>query len=86
MRSNGGFFPTDSSVADKMPLLEKWADKYGISRDAMAIAWINQLPIVQSIIGTTNSDRIADTLKCADTEIDKKDWYNIYTDMGNLVP
>lgn len=86
MRSKGGFFPTDESVADKMPTLEKWADKYGISRDAMAIAWINQLNIVQPIIGTTNSDRIADTLKCADIKIDKKDWYNIYSDMGNLVP
>jgi predicted oxidoreductase len=86
MRSSGGFFPTDDSVADKMPVIEEWGKKYGISRDAMAIAWINQLSSVQPIIGTTNSQRIADTLKCADVQIDKKDWYNIYADMGNLVP
>lgn len=86
MRSKNGFFPVDDTVADKMPALENRADKYNLSKEALSIAWINRLPIVQPIIGTTDAVRIEDILKCKDTEIDKKDWYNIYADMGNLVP
>lgn len=86
MRSDNGFFPEDESVSSKMPALEKWADKYGISKDATAIAFINQLDIVQPIIGTTNVNRIKDQLSCCDMEIEKSDWYHIYTEMGNLVP
>ncbi|MDE6111652.1 MAG: aldo/keto reductase [Eubacterium sp.] len=86
MRSDNGIFTENEALAEKMPLLQKWADKYGISKDAMAIAFINQLDIVQPIIGTTNVDRIKDQLSCCDIEIEKSDWYHIYTEMGNLVP
>ena len=86
MRSDNGIFTEDNAVADKMPALQKWADKYNLSKDALAIAFINQLDIVQPIIGTTNVDRIKDQLSSADAEIEKSDWYHIYTEMGNLVP
>ena len=86
MRSDNGIFTEDKAVAEKMPALQKWADKYNLSKDALAIAFINQLDIVQPIIGTTNVDRIKDQLSSADTEIEKSDWYHIYTEMGNLVP
>ena len=86
MRSDNGFFPADETLADKMPILQKWADKYNLTKDGMAIAFINQLDIVQPIIGTTNIDRIKDQLSSADTQIEKADWYHIYTEMGNLVP
>ena len=86
MRSNNGIFTEDDALADKMPALQKWAVKYHLSKDGLAIAFINQLDIVQPIIGTTNVDRIKDQLSSADTEIEKADWYHIYTEMGNLVP
>lgn len=86
MRSANGIFTVDEALADKMPALQKWADLYHLSKDALAIAFINQLDIVQPIIGTTNVDRIKDQLSSADTEIEKADWYHIYTEMGNLVP
>ncbi|MDE5605354.1 MAG: aldo/keto reductase [Eubacterium sp.] len=86
MRSDNGIFTVDEALADKMPALQKWAEKYHISKDALAIAFINQLDIVQPIIGTTNVKRIKDQLSSADTEIEKADWYYIYTEMGNLVP
>ena len=86
MRSANGFFPEDESVCDRMPALQKWADKYGISKDALAIAFINQLHLVQPIIGTTNVSRIKDQLSGCAVEIEKSDWYHIYKEMGNLVP
>jgi predicted oxidoreductase len=86
MRSKNGFFPTDNTVANKVSTLQKWADKYDLGVDALAIAWINQLFCVQPIIGTTNDSRIKQVLKGADVDIAKQDWYNIYSDMGNLVP
>ena len=86
MRSDNGIFTTDEALADKMSLLQKWADKYKLSIDGLAIAFITQLDIVQPIVGTTNADRIKAQLSSADTEIEKADWYHIYTEMGNLVP
>lgn len=86
MRSKNGFFPDDGAVANKMPALEKFAKKYSLSKEAAAIAFINALPVVQPIIGTTNPERIKDLLSCRDTEIEKPDWYNLYREMGNLVP
>ena len=86
MRSDNGIFTVDEALADKMPLLQKWADKYKLSKDGLAIAFINQLDIVQPIVGTTNVARIQAQLASADTEIEKSDWYHIYTEMGNLVP
>lgn len=86
MRSGNGFFPTDASVVDKMPVLSKWADVYGITKEALAIAFINRLSAVQPILGTTNPERIRDLAAADAVEIAKSDWYNIYTEMGNLVP
>jgi predicted oxidoreductase len=82
MRSGKKFLPDD----ERVPLLQTWADKYSISVEALAIAWINRLSCVQPIIGTTNPQRIKNILKCCDTQISREDWYKIYKDMGNLVP
>lgn len=86
MRSKNGFFPDDGAIADKMPALEEFAEKYSLSKESAAIAFINALPVVQPIIGTTNPERIKDLISCRDTEIEKPDWYNLYREMGNLVP
>lgn len=86
MRSAGGYFPVDDSVADKMPVLEKWGLEYGLSKEALSIAFINRIKFVQPILGTTNPARIKDSVTADNIEIDKKDWYAIYKEMGNLVP
>ena len=86
MRSKNGFFPDDKAVADKMPALEEFGEKYSLSKESAAIAFINELPVVQPIIGTTNPERIRDLLACRDTKIEKPDWYKLYKEMGNLVP
>lgn len=86
MRSKNGFFPDDEAVSDKMPALEEFAEKYSLSKESAAIAFINALPVVQPIIGTTNPERIKDLLSCSDTKIEKPDWYKLYKEMGNLVP
>lgn len=86
MRGKNGPLTNDESIKDKVPALQKWADKYGISVDSLAVAWINRIPCVQPILGTTNPSRINDSLCCADINIEKADWYHIYTDLGNLVP
>lgn len=86
MRSANGFFPEDSSVEDKIPALEKRGAEYGISKEALAIAFINRMDFVQPVIGTTNPERIHDLITADKVEISKKDWYEIYREMGNIVP
>lgn len=86
MRSQNGYFPSDKTVADKMPALEKWGAKYGVSKEALGIAFINRIRNVQPILGTTNPERIRALAAADEVELSKEDWYAIYTETGKLVP
>ncbi len=86
MRSQNGYFPSDETVAGKMPALEKWGEKYGVSKEALAIAFINRIGNVQPILGTTNPERIKNLAAANEVELRKEDWYAIYTETGKIVP
>lgn len=67
--------------------LEKIGNKYGVSKTAMAIAWILRHPAkMQPVTGTTNLTRLADCLKAADISITREEWYEIYLAAGNKLP
>ncbi len=86
LRSQNGFFPQDETIADKVSKLEKRAADHGVSAEALAIAWLMKMDFVQPIIGTTNTERLTSMLKADGVELSREEWYNIYTDAGNLVP
>lgn len=86
MRSNNGFFPNDDNLSDENAKLQKWGNEFGISKEAMAIAWLMKLDFVQPIIGTTNTARLKEIIKADEVELSRQQWYNVYNDMGNLVP
>ncbi len=86
MRSANGYFPQDKTVSDKMAVLEKWGKKYGISKEAVAIAFIDRIKNVQPILGTTNPERIKALAAADGIELCRRDWYAIYTETGKLVP
>lgn len=86
MRSDNGFFPDDENLKAQNEKLAVWADRFGVTKEALAIAWLARMDFVQPIIGTTNSSRLIDMARSDDVKISKQDWYNIYSDMGNLIP
>lgn len=68
-------------------VLEKTGKKYGISKNAVALAWILRHPAkMQVITGNTNFERTALTAKGADIELTREEWYELYAAAGNRLP
>ncbi|CAJ1195718.1 Oxidoreductase YdhF [Companilactobacillus paralimentarius] len=86
-----GMFEGTFIGSDKFPELNKklqeLADKYGVSKNAIATAWILRHPAeIQVIIGTMNPDHIKDSAAGADVELTKQEWYDVYFAAGNDLP
>lgn len=86
MRSNNGFFPSDESVADKAEILRNEAKEFGISMEALAIAFIARIRGIQPIIGTTDPERLRSMAESERIELPKQKWYALYKEMGNMIP
>jgi len=86
-----GFFDGVFINSDKFPELNQklqgLADKYGVSKNGIATAWILRHPAdMQVIIGTMNPEHIIDSAKGADVDLTKQEWYDIYFASGNDLP
>lgn len=68
-------------------VLDRLAEKYGVSASAIAIAWILRHPAgIQAIVGSTNLTRIRDIAKASDVCLTREEWYEIYLSAGKLLP
>lgn len=67
--------------------MEKIANKYGVSKEAVAVAWISRHPAqIQTLIGSMNSDRIKRICKVRDFRLTHTEWYDLYKAAGNTLP
>ena len=67
-----GFFEGVFIDNEKFPALneklQQLSEKYGVSKSALAVAWILRHPAgIQAIVGTTKAQRLADIATAADT-------------------
>jgi predicted oxidoreductase len=61
-----------------LPELEAIARARGVSRTAIALAWLLKHPAaIQPVIGTTNPDRIREAAKAAELELTREEWYRL---------
>lgn len=69
-------------------LLATLVDKYHVGSDLILLAWILQHPAgVLPVAGTVNVARIQQLSKACSLELEKHDWFEIWTtSMGNKVP
>ena len=69
-------------------LLATLVDKYHVGSDLILLAWILQHPAnILPVAGTVNVARIQQLSKACSLELDKQDWFAIWTEsMGNKVP
>nr|WP_236620354.1 aldo/keto reductase [Sporolactobacillus laevolacticus] len=86
-----GFFEGVFLDNPKFPELNKKIDeiaaKYGVSNNAIAVAWILRHPAeMQVILGTTNVSRVVESAKGADVTLTRQEWYDIYQAAGNKLP
>ena len=85
-----GFFEAVFVDNDNYPevntALQVLADKYNVSKEAIAVAWIDRHPAnIQTIVGTTNPDRIKKISKVSNVSLSRKEWYDLYKSAGNIL-
>ncbi len=58
--------------------LDEMAEKRGVSRAALAVAWLLKHPSrMVPIIGSNQPDRIRDLARAADLELSREEWYQL---------
>lgn len=71
--------PKDETTRVIVDGLESFALKYGVSKEALILAWLMYHPVHGApIIGTTRKDRFESLLESMKVSIDHEDWYAMY--------
>jgi predicted oxidoreductase len=61
-----------------LPVLDDIAARRGVTRTAIALAWLLKHPSrVMPVIGTVNPQRIRDAAKAPDVQLDREEWYRL---------
>lgn len=86
-----GFFEGCFVDNEKFPELNKKlgeiGEKYGVSKTAVAFAWILRHPAkMQPVTGTTNLTRLVDCIRASEITLTREEWYEIYRAAGNVLP
>ncbi|MBM7570793.1 aldo/keto reductase [Aquibacillus albus] len=82
-----GVFVDNEKFPELNEKLKELAEKYNVTKSAIAIAWILRHPAnMQPVVGTMNPQRLSDISKASDIELTRKEWYEIYLAAGNKLP
>ena len=83
----GGVFLGDTEYAELNRELDALAQKYGVTADAIAYAWLLRYPArMQVVLETTNPARVRSAARAADLELTRSEWYALYRAAGNKLP
>ena len=68
-------------------VLGKLGEKYGVTKTAIAIAWILRHPAkMQAIAGTMNPQHLKEICAAANVELIHQEWYRLYLASGKFLP
>ncbi|WP_282108933.1 aldo/keto reductase [Faecalibaculum rodentium] len=82
-----GTFLDNPIFAELNKTLQKLADKYNVSKSAIAAAWILRHPAgMQVVTGSSRMDRILDMAKARKVDLTRKEWYELYKAVGHRIP
>ncbi|MCR4908901.1 MAG: aldo/keto reductase [Lachnospiraceae bacterium] len=83
----GGTFVDNPDFPELNKVLAELAEREGVSKTAIAIAWVLRHPAgMQAIIGSMNPDHIKDVCAAADVTLSHHDWYALYLASGKYLP
>ncbi len=83
----GGPFIDNPKFPELNTKLQALADKYGVSKNAIATAWILRHPAnMQVLLGTMTPAHITDSANGGDIVLDAQEWYDLYFAAGNTLP
>lgn len=82
-----GVFVDSDKVPELNLLLQELAEKYHVSKNAIAVAWILRHPArIQAIVGSTNKGRIVDISQASNVALTREEWYALYMAGGKRLP
>ncbi|MDC2845908.1 aldo/keto reductase [Limosilactobacillus mucosae] len=82
-----GTFIDNEEFYELNVVLKQLADKYHVSKNAIAVAWILRHPAkMQVLLGTMNPQHILDSAKGSDVTLTAQEWYDVYLAAGNTLP
>lgn len=82
-----GLFVNHPDYKELNETIAKLAKNYNVSSEAIVIAWILRHPAkMQAIVGSMNPSRLKAIDKANDIALTRKEWYDIYRSVGNILP
>lgn len=67
--------------------LQTLADKYGVTKNTIATAWILRHPAkMQVILGSMNPTRLDEMTDTDKVSMTRQEWYDVYLAAGNILP
>ena len=82
-----GCFVDDPEFPELNKALQELAEKYNVSKTAIAIAWILRHPAkIQAIAGTMNPEHLKDIATASNVELTHNEWYKLYLASGKMLP
>lgn len=82
-----GPFIDNPKFPDLNAKLQELADAKGVTKNAIATAWILRHPAnMQVILGSMNQNHLKESIAGADVKLTKQEWYDVYFAAGNILP
>ncbi len=82
-----GVFIDHPEFPDLNVALENLAEQYGVSKTAIAIAWILRHPAkMQAIAGTMNPEHLKEIVDACKVDLSREEWYRLYLASGKFLP
>lgn len=83
----GGTFIDNPDFPELNAKLQELGDKYGVTKAAIALAWILRHPAkMQVIVGTMNPHHLIEACAASDIELTHNEWYQLYLASGKFLP
>lgn len=82
-----GCFVDDPAFPELNRVLGELGEKYGVSKTAVAIAWILRHPAkMQPIAGTMNPEHLREICEATSFRLTHREWYELYLASGKFLP
>lgn len=82
-----GVFVDNEDFPELNRVLGNIASREGVSKSAIAIAWILRHPAkMQAVLGTMNVEHMKDVCEATNVNLSHHDWYELYLAAGKFLP
>lgn len=82
-----GVFIGNEKFPELNQVMDRLAEKYQVTPNAIAVAWIMRHPAgIQTIVGSTNARRVQEIARASDICLTRDEWYELYLSAGKKLP